>query len=71
MTKRPVKKSAAKNAHMSPQSLAAEMLRLVTQHLGSDELIMPDDGNALLASLTGPPAHQGLRDVEADAKDCA
>jgi tetratricopeptide (TPR) repeat protein len=56
---------------MSPQALAAEMMRLVSQHLGPDELIMPEDVNALMASLTGPSVHEGLSDSEADAKDRA
>ena len=64
----PAKKQAAKKAPMSPQALAAEMLRVLTSKLGPNELIMPSDVNALLASLTGPSAHDRLSDAEADAK---
>jgi tetratricopeptide (TPR) repeat protein len=62
-------KNAAKKASMSPQALAQEMLRLVTQHLGPDELIVPEDVNALIGSLSGPSPYDRLSDAEADAKN--
>jgi tetratricopeptide (TPR) repeat protein len=76
MTKPPAKKSAAKKraakkALASPQALAQEMMRVLTSTLGPNDLIMPEDVNALLASLAGPSAHDGLSDAEADAKDRA
>lgn len=72
MTKKPAgKTSAKKKAVNSPQAMAAEMMRLLTKHLGPDELIMPEDVNALLASLQGPLATDGLNDAEADARDRA
>jgi tetratricopeptide (TPR) repeat protein len=67
--KAPAKKQSAKKAPMSPQALAQEMLRLVTQHLGPDELIMPEDVNALIGSLSGPSPYDRLSDAEADAKE--
>lgn len=80
MTKQPVKKQAAKKASAkkaakkapaSPQALVKEMMRLVTQHLGPDELIMPDDVNALMSSLSGPSPYDRLSEAEAEAKDKA
>ena len=67
--KSPAKKRAAKKASMSPQALAAEMMRLLTERLGTDELIMPEDVNALINSLSGPSPNDRLSDAEADAKD--
>lgn len=62
-------KSSAKKAPASPQALAREMFAMLTSKLGPDELILPSDVNALIASLTGPSAHEGLDDAEADRKD--
>jgi tetratricopeptide (TPR) repeat protein len=84
MTKSPVKKSApkkgaakktaatkgsGKKAAASPQALAREMFAMLTSQLGPDELILPNDIDALIASLSGPSAHEGLNDAEADKKD--
>jgi hypothetical protein len=59
MTKKPAKKIAAKKAAKklpsSPQALAAEMMRLLTQHLGPDELIMPEGANSR-SGILPPPA---------------
>jgi tetratricopeptide (TPR) repeat protein len=65
----PAKKQAAKKMPKSPQALVQEMMRVLTSKLGPDELIMPEDVNALLASLNGPSAYDGLSNAEADAKD--
>jgi tetratricopeptide (TPR) repeat protein len=62
-------KSSAKKAPTSPQALAMEMFAMLTSKLGPDELILPSDVNALIASLTGPSAHEGLDDTDADKKD--
>ena len=73
MTKKPVKKIATKKATKklpsSPQAMAQEVLRMITQRLGPDELIMPEDVNALMASLAGPLVCDHLSDAEADARD--
>ena len=63
------KKSSAKKSPSSPQALAREMFALLTSKLSPDELILPSDVDALIASLTGPSAHEGLDDAEADRKD--
>ena len=66
--KAPAKKSAAKKLPSSPQAMAREMLRLLTERLGPDDLILPSDVNALMASLAAPQASDRLSDEEADAK---
>jgi tetratricopeptide (TPR) repeat protein len=63
------KKSSAKKAPASPQALAQELLSMLNSRLGPDELILPSDVDALMASLTGPSVHEGLNDAEADKKD--
>lgn len=63
------KKSTAKKSPSSPQALAQELFSKLTSKLGPDELIMPSDVDALIASLTGPSVHEGLDDTEADKKD--
>ena len=78
MTKTPAKKTsprkiapkkAAKKVPKSPQALAQEMMRVLTKSLGPNDLIMPEDVDALLTSLSGPSATDGLSDEEADARD--
>lgn len=63
------RKRPAKKAPLSPQALAREMFTMLTSKLGPDELILPSDVDALIASLTGPSVHEGLSDAEADRKD--
>ena len=63
------KKSSAKKAPTSPQALAQDLLSMINSRLGPEELILPSDVDALIASLTGPSAHEGLDDAEADRKD--
>lgn len=63
------KKPSTKKASASPQALAQELFSMLNKQLGPNELIMPSDINALIASLTGPSAHEGLDDAEADRKD--
>lgn len=63
------KKSSAKKDPTSPQALAREMLAMLASKFGPDELILPSDVDALIASLHGPSAHEGLNDAEADKKD--
>jgi tetratricopeptide (TPR) repeat protein len=62
-------KSSGKKAPASPQALAREMFAMLTSKLGPDELILPNDVDALIASLSGPSTHEGLDDAEADKKD--
>jgi len=62
-------KSSAKKAPASPQALAREIFAMLTSKLGPDELLLPSDVDALIASLSGPSAHEGLDDAEADKKD--
>jgi tetratricopeptide (TPR) repeat protein len=74
MTKSPAKKTVAKKssdkkASASPQALAQELFSMLNSRLGPEELILPSDINALIASLTGPSVHEGLDDTEADKKD--
>ena len=63
------KKSSAKKSPSSPQALAQELFSMLSARLGSGELILPGDVDALIASLSGPSAHEGLDDAEADKKD--
>ena len=63
------RKSTASKSPSSPQALAKEMLAMLAGRLGPDELILPSDVHALIASLNGPSAHEGLNDEEADKKD--
>jgi len=63
------KKRTTKKSPSSPQALAREMFAMLASKLGPDELILPSDVDALIASLNGPSAHEGLNDVEADKKD--
>ncbi len=74
MTKKPAKKAAtkkqaAKKAPTSPQALVQQMMQMLSERLGPDELILPSDVNALMASLAAPQASDRLSDAEADAKD--
>lgn len=72
MPKPPAKKSAAKRAKKAPptpQAMAREMMRVLEQHLGPDDLIMPDDLKALMVSLESPQAGGRISDLEADARD--
>lgn len=62
------KKSSAKKVPASAQALAQELFSMLNSGLGPDELILPSDFNALIASLTGPSAHEGMDDAEADKK---
>jgi tetratricopeptide (TPR) repeat protein len=62
-------KSSAKKAPASPQALAQELFSMLNSRLGPEELILPSDVDALIASLTGPSVHEGLDDTEADKKD--
>jgi len=59
-------KSSAKKAPASPQALAQELLSMLNSWLGPEELILPSDVDALVASLSGPSAKEGLNDAEAD-----
>jgi tetratricopeptide (TPR) repeat protein len=59
------KKTSARKVPASPQALAQELFSM----LGPDELILPSDMDALMASLAGPSVHEGLDDSEADRKD--
>ena len=63
------KKSSAKKSPSSPQALAQELFSMLSARRGSVELILPGDVDALIASLSGPSAHEGLDDAEADKKD--
>lgn len=62
-------KSSARKAPASPQALAQELFSMLNKRLGPDELILPSDVDALIASLSGPSAREGLSDAEADRKD--
>jgi tetratricopeptide (TPR) repeat protein len=71
------KKSANKSragkakADMTPATME-EMMRQLAQILGagdSSEIVTQDDIHALITSLGGPSASEGLSDAEADAKD--
>lgn len=63
------KKPSAKKAPTSPQALTREMFTMLASQLGPDELILPSDIDALMASLTGPSAYESLNDAEAERKD--
>ena len=77
MTKPPAKKQAAKKAvkkaakkaPISPPAMTLEMVRLLSEQLGPDQLITPGDLKALMASLAAPQASDRLSDAEAEAKN--
>lgn len=62
------KKRTAKKLPASPQTLVKEMMRFLNKELGPNELIMPEDLNAMAASLASPQASDRLSDEEADAR---
>jgi tetratricopeptide (TPR) repeat protein len=71
MPKQPAKKSVAKKAKKapaSPQALVQEMMRLLEQRLGPNDLIMPEDMQALITSLEAPQASDQLSEEAADAR---
>jgi tetratricopeptide (TPR) repeat protein len=68
MTKKPAKKSPARKKP-APNSQIAAAMRQMEKLMASGELITQNDLNALLASLHGPSATEGLSDREADARD--
>jgi tetratricopeptide (TPR) repeat protein len=73
MTKKPAKKAAtkkqaAKKPVASPQALVRQMMQMLSESLGPDELILPSDVDALMASLAAPQASDRLSDEEADAR---
>jgi tetratricopeptide (TPR) repeat protein len=70
MTKKPAKKSSAKKKSAPNVEIAAAM-RQMEKLMASGDLITQDDLDALLASLHGPSATDGLSDAEADARDQA
>jgi tetratricopeptide (TPR) repeat protein len=68
MTKKPAKKSVSKKKPSANAQVAAAM-RQLEKLMASGELIMRQDLDAMLASLEGPSATDGLSDEEADARD--
>jgi len=60
---------SAKKLPASPQAMAQEMMRQLTRNLGPDELILPDDVDALMASLKGLLSGDHPRDDAAEARD--
>ena len=70
MTKKPAKKSPARKKPAPNPQIAAAM-RQMEKLMASGDLITQNDLNALLASLDGPSATEGLSDAEADARDDA
>jgi tetratricopeptide (TPR) repeat protein len=68
MTKKPAKKSPSKKKSAPTAEIAAAM-RQFEKLMASGDLITQDDLDALLASLHGPSATDGLSDAEADARD--
>jgi tetratricopeptide (TPR) repeat protein len=67
MTKKAAKKSPSKKKSAPNTEIAAAMRQMEKLMAGGD-LITQDDLDALLASLHGPSATDGLSDEEADAK---
>jgi tetratricopeptide (TPR) repeat protein len=67
MTKKPAKKSGAKKKAAPGAEFNAAM-RQMEKLMASGDLITQDDLNALLDSLHGPSALDGLSDAEADAR---
>jgi tetratricopeptide (TPR) repeat protein len=70
VTKKPAKKSPARKKPAPNPQIAAAM-RQMEKLMASGDLITQNDLNALLASLDGPSATEGLSDAEADARDDA
>jgi tetratricopeptide (TPR) repeat protein len=71
MTIKPARKSISKKktaTKSSPDSEFAEAKRQIEKLMAGGELVSQDDLNALLSSLQGPSATDGLSDEEADAK---
>lgn len=68
MTKKPAKKSPSKKKATPNAQIAAAMRQMETL-MASGNLITQGDLDALLASLHGPSATDGLSDAEADARD--
>lgn len=68
MTKKPAKKSPSKKK-APPTAEIAAATRQMEKLMASGDLITQGDLDALLASLHGPSATDGLSDAEADARD--
>ncbi len=68
MTKKAVKKSPAKKK-AAPNAVIAAAIRQMEALMASGDLITRGDLDALLASLNGPSATDGLSDAEADARN--
>lgn len=67
MTKKATKKSPAKKKS-APNAEIAAAIRQMEKLMASDNIVTQGDLDALLASLHGPSATDGLGDEEADAK---
>jgi tetratricopeptide (TPR) repeat protein len=67
MTKKPAKKPAAKKK-AAPDAEIEAAVRQLQKLMESSGMIEPGDLNALLTSLHGPSATDGLSDAEANAK---
>lgn len=68
--KKPAKKSATKKKK-APANVRMQLQEAITKafEMFGNDLVTKEDVNSLAASLTGPSAHEGLSDAEADAKD--
>jgi tetratricopeptide (TPR) repeat protein len=69
MLKEPSKKSTAKKKAADPNAAMEAAMRQLEELLTSSGMATPGDLNALMASLAGPSAREGLSDTEANARD--
>jgi tetratricopeptide (TPR) repeat protein len=69
MPKKPSKKSPAKKKASDPPAEMEAAMRQLEELLTSSGMATEGDLNALMASLSGPSAREGLSDTEANARD--
>ena len=69
MPKESSKKSAAKKKVSDPDAGMEDAMRQLEEMLTSSGMVTKGDLDALMTSLTGPSAREGLSDTEANARD--
>ena len=69
MPKKPSIKSTAKKKASDPRASMEAAMRQLEEMLISSGMATPGDLNALMSSLAGPSAREGLSDTEANARD--
>jgi tetratricopeptide (TPR) repeat protein len=69
MPKKPTIKSTAKKKASDPGAGMEAAMRQLEEMLISSGMAIPGDLNALMTSLAGPSAREGLSDTEANARD--